>query len=129
MKVSELIDAKSGERKYLNAEERKAFFEATTFMDNDIKFYGRMIYYTGARLSEVLAATPDFIDYKEGVVIINTLKQSPDRPYPRPVELPAAVWIARRWPDRRPRRPLARIPGPVGARRRSYRRRYGRAFR
>lgn len=89
MNVSELIDSKSGERKYLNAEERKAFFEATTFMDNDIKFYGRMIYYTGARLSEVLAVTPDFIDYKERVVIIKTLKQNPDRPYLRPIELPA----------------------------------------
>ena len=88
MNISELIDSKSGERKYLNDEERKAFFEASTFMDNDIKFYSRMIYYTGARLNEALAVTPDFIDYTEEVVILKTLKQNPKRPYPRPVELP-----------------------------------------
>ncbi len=88
MNISDLIDQATGERKYLNAEERKTFFGATIYMKPDIKFYSRMIYYTGCRLSEALAVTPNFIDYQERCVIFKTLKQNPDRPKFRMVELP-----------------------------------------
>jgi len=44
MDISELIDQSSGARKYLGEDERKAFFQATTFKDLDIKFFARMIY-------------------------------------------------------------------------------------
>ena len=90
MTISELIDQLTGERKYLNAEERKAFFEATTYLSPDVKYYTRMLYYTGGRLGEALAVTPDFIDYKERCVIFKTLKQNPNRPKFRMVEPPDA---------------------------------------
>ncbi len=88
MDISDLIDHKTGERKYLNREERTAFFDATRYMDPDIKFFARMIYYTGCRPGEALEVTPDKLDYKEKGVIIRTLKQNPDRPYFRFLELP-----------------------------------------
>lgn len=88
MNITELIDQKTGERKYLNADERKAFLEASTYMKPDIKFYCRMIYYTGCRTGEALAVTPDALDYQEMGVVIRTLKQNPNRPLFRFLELP-----------------------------------------
>lgn len=87
MDISDLISP-YGERKYLNEEERRDFFEATTSMEADIKFFARMIYYTGCRLGEALAVTPDNLDYKERGVIIRTLKQKSKEPYFRFLELP-----------------------------------------
>lgn len=88
MNISDLIDPRTRERKYLNEAERQAFFDATTYMEADIKFFARMIYYTGCRPGEALAVAPDHLDYKEKGVIIRTLKQNPDRPLFRFVELP-----------------------------------------
>lgn len=88
MDISELIDRKTGERKYLNRDERAAFFEATRYMEPDIKFFARMIYYTGCRPGEALEVTPDKLDYQEKGVVIRTLKQNPDKPRFRFLELP-----------------------------------------
>ncbi len=86
--IAELLDRTTGERKYLNAEERQAFFDATTYRDVDVKFYCRMLYYTGCRRNEALNIRPKDIDYSEKVVWIQTLKQKPGKPLPRYVELP-----------------------------------------
>lgn len=88
MDISQLINQQTGERKYLNADERKSFFEATTYQDPDIKFYSRMLYYTGCRTSEALAVAPKDLSFEEKGVIIRTLKQNPKRPLFRFVELP-----------------------------------------
>jgi integrase/recombinase XerD len=92
MQVNDLIDIYSGERKYLNREERKAFKKAAIYMEPKIRTFCLMIYYTGCRLGEALEITPDRLDYDGCRVLLRTLKQNrknPDRPdrY-RLVELP-----------------------------------------
>lgn len=89
MQINDLIDAHTGERRYLNREERQAFKEAALFMEPDIRTFCLMIYYTGCRLSEALEVTPDRLDYEGRRVLIRTLKQNPDREDKyRLVELP-----------------------------------------
>ena len=75
----ELFDVATGERKYLNREERKAFFEATLLEEAHIKYYCQLLYYTGCRLSEALEVTPDRFDYAQKGVILRTLKQGNDQ--------------------------------------------------
>ena len=94
MDISDLIDQSTGERKYLNAEERKAFLEATTYKAPDIKFFCQMIYYTGCRPGEARAVTPDHLDYAEQGVILRTLKQKKDRPFFRFIELPESFLVS-----------------------------------
>ncbi len=89
MDVNDLIDIHTGERKYLNREERKAFKEAAQFMKPDIRSFCLMIYYTGCRLSEALEVTPHRLDFEGKRVLIRTLKQNPEREDKyRLVELP-----------------------------------------
>ncbi|MEO0627021.1 MAG: tyrosine-type recombinase/integrase [Bacteroidota bacterium] len=88
MHITELIDPKTGERKYLNRDERTAFKEAAKHMRPDIKFYCLMLYYTGCRLGEALEVTPDRLDFAERRVIFRTLKQGQGRERYRAVELP-----------------------------------------
>lgn len=76
---SELYDLETGERKYLNKEERAAFFDATLLEEAKVKYYCQMIYYTGCRLSEALEVFPDRFDYSEKGVIFRTLKQGKDK--------------------------------------------------
>ncbi|MEZ4995100.1 MAG: site-specific integrase [Saprospiraceae bacterium] len=95
MNISDLIDPKNRARKYLNREERKFFFEATTYMEVDIKFYARIIYYTGCRTGEALEVSPEMLDYEEKGVVLRTLKQNPKKPPRfRFVELPESFLIA-----------------------------------
>ena len=71
---AELKDAKTGERKYLDREERRAFLEATQQQEARKKYYCQLLYYTGCRLSEALAVTYNSFDFKRGYVMIQTLK-------------------------------------------------------
>ena len=87
--INDLIDPISGERRYLNKEERGAFKAAVQYMKPDAKLYCLMLYYTGCRANEALEITPDRLDFKECWVRFRTLKQNPDRPDKyRIVELP-----------------------------------------
>ncbi|MFK7979292.1 MAG: tyrosine-type recombinase/integrase [Saprospiraceae bacterium] len=79
MRPKELFDIKTGERKYLNEEERKAFLDATAYEERDIKFFSRFLYYTGARTNEALSITPMSLDFNDKGVIIRTLKQGKDK--------------------------------------------------
>lgn len=88
MNITELIDTKTGERKYLNRDERAAFKEAAKHMRPDMKFYCLMMYYTGCRLGEALEVTPDRLDYAERRVVLRTLKQGKGKIRFRAVELP-----------------------------------------
>ncbi|OED34640.1 hypothetical protein AB832_07075 [Flavobacteriaceae bacterium (ex Bugula neritina AB1)] len=75
MELRELYDKITGERLYLNTDERKAFLEATRYEDNDIKYFCQMLFYTGCRLNEGLGVLFSRIDFSEQGVIIETLKQ------------------------------------------------------
>lgn len=79
MIVNDLIDTATGERKYLNREERAAFKDAALYMEPDIRTFCLMLYYTGCRLSEALEVTPDRLDYSENRVLFRTLKQKAKR--------------------------------------------------
>ncbi|WP_116108887.1 tyrosine-type recombinase/integrase [Lewinella sp. IMCC34191] len=72
---AELKDPKTGERKYLDREERRAFLEATQQQEARKQYYCQLLYYTGCRLSEALAVTYNSFDFKRGYVMIRTLKQ------------------------------------------------------
>lgn len=80
MLVNDLIDIHSGERKYLNKEERQAFRQAALYMEPSIRTFCLMMYYTGCRLGEALEVTPDRLDFDDQRVLIRTLKQNRQKP-------------------------------------------------
>lgn len=64
-----------GKRKYVTNDERRAFLcEARQFEPNIYTFCATLAY-TGARISEVLALTPERFDYNSGIVVIECLKK------------------------------------------------------
>ena len=73
--MNELFDTSTGERLYLNAEERKAFLERAKTKENNIKYLALMLYYTGCRLNEALGLMVSSIDFKNQSVIIRSLKK------------------------------------------------------
>ena len=70
----ELHDSE-GKRKYLNPAERVAFREATERTPREVQTFCLVLYYTGCRISEALALTPDRIDFEEGTLTFETLKR------------------------------------------------------
>ncbi len=70
----ELID-REGERKYLSIAEREAFREAAEKAPREVRTFCLVLYYTGCRLSEALALTPDWVDFEEGTLTFETLKR------------------------------------------------------
>ena len=65
----------NGQRKYLNADEKKRFLSASRNFPNEIKTLCFVLAYTGGRLSEVLELTLDRVDFNEKVVVFETLKK------------------------------------------------------
>lgn len=65
----------AGNRKYLTIAERTAFLNAARELPAPARAFCRMLAFTGARLSEVLALTPGQIDAAAGVVIFECLKK------------------------------------------------------
>jgi len=49
---------KHGQRKYLNAAERKAFKSAAERKHREVRTFCLVLYYTGCRISEALALAP-----------------------------------------------------------------------
>jgi integrase/recombinase XerD len=72
--VSFLFD-REGNRKYLTAIERTAFLSAADKCSAEVRNFCRLLAYTGARISEILALTPNQIDISAGVIIIECLKK------------------------------------------------------
>jgi len=66
---------KTGSRKYLTSKERRAFIGAALLTRDDISTFGLTLAYTGARISEVLALTPQRIDFSLQGIVIRTLKR------------------------------------------------------
>lgn len=64
-----------GNRKYLTARERLAFFYAASKEKDAISTFCLTMAFTGARISEVLALTAGRIDVADEAIIFETLKQ------------------------------------------------------
>ncbi len=64
-----------GQRKYLNHTESLRFLTLTQECQRDTKFFGQLIYYTSARLSEIYNLTVESIDFSNKTVVIEALKR------------------------------------------------------
>ena len=76
-----------GRRLYLNAEERADFLMAASTQPPNTRLFAETLHYTGCRLSEALALTPERVDLAEGRIILNSLKKRSDDVY-RSVPVP-----------------------------------------
>jgi integrase/recombinase XerD len=65
----------SGERKYLNAAERRRFIKAARRAPADVRLFCLVLTWSGGRISEVLALTPRAIDLDTGAINLVTLKR------------------------------------------------------
>jgi integrase/recombinase XerD len=78
----------AGERKYLNAAERRRFAAAAACMPSEVRVFCLLLMWSGCRISEALALTPSAIDREAGNVSFLTLKRR-KRVVVRQVPLPA----------------------------------------
>lgn len=83
----------AGNRKYLNAAERRRFIEAVRLVPQRVRLFCLVLGWSGGRISEVLAFTPASIDIESGVASIRTLKRR-KRDIVRQVPLPPDVLSA-----------------------------------
>ncbi len=65
----------NGQRKYLNKIERKQFFQVAEEREECKRLFFLMLYYSGARISEVLNLQKQHLDINEFVVVIESLKK------------------------------------------------------
>lgn len=72
--ATELYDA-SGRRKYLCGNEARRFLTAADRMDDASRIFCHLLAFTGCRISEGLALTPERLDAEAGRVIFRTLKR------------------------------------------------------
>lgn len=83
-----------GDRKYLNAGERRRFVDAAHEASSEQQLFCLMLRWSGARVSEMLAVTPAAVDLESGVVSLKTLKRRRPgvvRQVPLPSDLLAAL--------------------------------------
>lgn len=64
-----------GKRKYLQQGETARFLAAAARMDAESRAFCRLLAYTGCRISEGLALTPERLDIEAGRVVFRTLKR------------------------------------------------------
>lgn len=83
---------RSGQRKYLNSEERRAFLRAVE-RETDLskKSFCLTLFYAGCRISEALNLTWDRVDFSEKTIIIETLKQRKQGVF-RVIPLPSEIF-------------------------------------
>lgn len=65
----------AGNRKYLTISERRAFLNVVKLRPAEIQTFCRLLTYSGARISEILALTPRQVDLAAGIVVIESLKK------------------------------------------------------
>lgn len=70
-----MIYDKYGKRKYLTLEELRSFLSASRLLEAETESFCLALVHTGARISEILALTPDQVDLDAGVVVIQSLKK------------------------------------------------------
>ncbi len=85
----ELFDTQ-GRRLYLTAEERAAFLDAAKDADRYVRTFCLALHYTGCRISEALALTPQSFDYSGKAIVFETLKKRRKGIY-RAVPVPGKV--------------------------------------
>jgi integrase/recombinase XerD len=64
-----------GQRKYLNSNERDRFFECTKVLRTDKRLFCQLLYFTGARISEVYNLTTVSIDFSNKTIVFETIKR------------------------------------------------------
>lgn len=77
-----------GRRKYLTPNEREEFICASASLALSEETFCLMLAFSGCRISEALALTPDRIDFEMRAVIIRCLKKRREDPVYRAVPLP-----------------------------------------
>lgn len=82
--------APSGQRLYLNAEERQRFLAVAAAAPLPIRSFALTLGYTGCRISEALALTPASIQTGSKVIAIRSLKKR-DRLHMREVPVPRSL--------------------------------------
>lgn len=80
----------NGERKYLNQVERTKFYECAEKLPLPKRLFCQMMFYTGARISEISELSSRQIDFVDKSVIIRSLKKRRDDVY-RQIPLPDHV--------------------------------------
>lgn len=76
-----------GQRKYLNHKERARFYECTKTLPLDKQLFCQLIYFTGARISEIADLKVVQLDFIDKSVVLNSLKQRKKYVY-RSIPLP-----------------------------------------
>ena len=79
-----------GQRKYLNSNERQRFFNCTKDSRTDKKLFCQLLYFTGARISEVYNLMPLSVDYSNKTIVIETLKKRKRGIY-REIPIPSSL--------------------------------------
>jgi integrase/recombinase XerD len=64
-----------GTRKYLTAEERRAFLDAASKADREVRTFCGLLAYTGCRISEALALTVERVDLVNHMIVFESLKK------------------------------------------------------
>ena len=80
----------NGSRKYLNLAERKAFLRAAEKQTRQVRTFCLVLYYTGCRISEALALTPQRIDFDQCSLTFESLKKRRQGVF-RSVPVPASL--------------------------------------
>lgn len=65
----------SGGRKYLNAPERRRFATAARSACPEVRLFCLTLFFSGARISEILALTAEAVDLEELCITVQTLKR------------------------------------------------------
>ncbi len=65
----------AGRRLYLTSEEHRAFLDAAEAAPREVRTFCLVLHYTGCRISESLALTPESFDFSGKAVIFETLKK------------------------------------------------------
>ena len=73
--MTQALFDQAGNRKYLVAHERAAFVRAAVAEGGAVGGFCLTLAFTGARISEVLALTAERIDFGNGAIVFETLKQ------------------------------------------------------
>ena len=65
----------SGARKYVNLSERKGLLSRLASLPREKRLFVRVLIWSGARISEVLAVTPECFQLEVSVMAVRTLKR------------------------------------------------------
>lgn len=80
----------AGKRLYLTSAERAAFLGAATKAPREVRTFCQVLHFTGCRISEGLALTPQALDFAAGCIVFETLKKRRSGVY-RAVPVPLNV--------------------------------------